>query len=413
MHELGLCEAILDAWSDGPADGRVTRRAGAGRRAAPGASPRRSTSRSPWLPQGTVADGAAVDLVVVPVRGDVRGLRRTSPRPRTPLARLLAVRRRSTSTLTGGDELILESIQYDGGRRMCLASPVRSSSSCDDHPDLAKVDVSGVRRAINIGLLEDEDARARRLGADPRRLRPVQDRRGRGKAALDFLEGIGQAYDDELAALADSDDRSRRRRAMRFVDEFRDADKARALAAQIAALCEPGRHYKFMEVCGGHTHTIYKHGLEDYLPESVDAGARPGLPGLRDPDGPGRRRHRHRRAARRDHDLVRRHDAGARRQRLVLRRQGRRRRHPDGLLAAGRAEDRPAEPRQAGGVHGHRVRDHRAVHGDDRAAGRGRGASRTSRSSATTSRSSRPSRRSSTRPTCASTGSSAPATCRR
>src|SRR3954452_3023266 len=56
---------------------------------------------------------------------------------------------------------------------------------------------------------------------------------------------------------------------MRFVDEFRDADKARALAAKIAALCEPGRQYKFMEGCGGHTHTIYKHGLEDYLPEAI------------------------------------------------------------------------------------------------------------------------------------------------
>ena len=56
---------------------------------------------------------------------------------------------------------------------------------------------------------------------------------------------------------------------MRFVDEFRDADKAHALAAKIAALCEPGRQYKLMEVCGGHTHTIYKHGLEDYLPESI------------------------------------------------------------------------------------------------------------------------------------------------
>jgi len=65
---------------------------------------------------------------------------------------------------------------------------------------------------------------------------------------------------------------------MRFVDEFRDAAKARALAAQIAALCEPGRHYKFMEVCGGHTHTIYKHGLEDYLPETVTLVHGPGCP---------------------------------------------------------------------------------------------------------------------------------------
>ena len=59
---------------------------------------------------------------------------------------------------------------------------------------------------------------------------------------------------------------------MKFVDEFRNADQAHALAAKIAGLCEPGRHYKFMEVCGGHTHTIYKHGLEDYLPESVEPG---------------------------------------------------------------------------------------------------------------------------------------------
>ncbi len=65
---------------------------------------------------------------------------------------------------------------------------------------------------------------------------------------------------------------------MRFVDEYRDAEKARALAAAIANLCEPGREYKFMEVCGGHTHTIYKHGLEDYLPESVTLVHGPGCP---------------------------------------------------------------------------------------------------------------------------------------
>ena len=65
---------------------------------------------------------------------------------------------------------------------------------------------------------------------------------------------------------------------MRFVDEFRDADKALALSAQITALCEPGRQYKFMEVCGGHTHTIYKHGLEDYLPDSVQLVHGPGCP---------------------------------------------------------------------------------------------------------------------------------------
>ncbi|WP_326643171.1 hydrogenase formation protein HypD [Streptosporangium sp. NBC_01755] len=65
---------------------------------------------------------------------------------------------------------------------------------------------------------------------------------------------------------------------MRFVDEYRDAEKARMLAARITALCEPGRDYKFMEVCGGHTHTIYRHGLEDYLPGAVTLVHGPGCP---------------------------------------------------------------------------------------------------------------------------------------
>ena len=65
---------------------------------------------------------------------------------------------------------------------------------------------------------------------------------------------------------------------MRYVDEYRDAAKAQALAARIASSCEPGREYKFMEVCGGHTHTIYKHGLEDYLPETVTLVHGPGCP---------------------------------------------------------------------------------------------------------------------------------------
>jgi len=65
---------------------------------------------------------------------------------------------------------------------------------------------------------------------------------------------------------------------MRFVDEYRDADRARVLAARIAGLCEPGRRYRFMEVCGGHTHTIYKHGLEDLLPEAIRLVHGPGCP---------------------------------------------------------------------------------------------------------------------------------------
>src|SRR3954471_21836466 len=65
---------------------------------------------------------------------------------------------------------------------------------------------------------------------------------------------------------------------MRFVDEFRDAELGRVLATDILAAVEPGRHYKFMEVCGGHTHSIYKYGIDDLLPANVELVHGPGCP---------------------------------------------------------------------------------------------------------------------------------------
>ena len=44
------------------------------------------------------------------------------------------------------------------------------------------------------------------------------------------------------------------------------------------SLVEPGRHLKLMEVCGGHTHSIYKYGIDDLLPENVELVHGPGCP---------------------------------------------------------------------------------------------------------------------------------------
>jgi hydrogenase expression/formation protein HypD len=65
---------------------------------------------------------------------------------------------------------------------------------------------------------------------------------------------------------------------VRFVDEFRDAGLGRAVAGEILAAVEPGRHYKLMEVCGGHTHAIYKYGIDDLLPQNVELVHGPGCP---------------------------------------------------------------------------------------------------------------------------------------
>jgi hydrogenase expression/formation protein HypD len=65
---------------------------------------------------------------------------------------------------------------------------------------------------------------------------------------------------------------------VKFVDEFRDPALGRAVAGEILSLVEPGRHYKVMEVCGGHTHSIYKYGVDDPLPSNVELVHGPGCP---------------------------------------------------------------------------------------------------------------------------------------
>ena len=64
---------------------------------------------------------------------------------------------------------------------------------------------------------------------------------------------------------------------MKFVDEYCDSTLIHRLAGEIERLSE-GHTFKFMEVCGGHTHTIYKHGIEDILPRNIDLVHGPGCP---------------------------------------------------------------------------------------------------------------------------------------
>ncbi|MQA85703.1 MAG: HypC/HybG/HupF family hydrogenase formation chaperone [Streptosporangiales bacterium] len=87
---------------------------------------------------------------------------------------------------------------------MCLGIPGEIIEVLPDRPDLARVNVSGVRRAINIGLLEGEqlspgDWILIHVGFA---LSKIDEEEAR--SALEFLEGIGQAYADELQALQES-----------------------------------------------------------------------------------------------------------------------------------------------------------------------------------------------------------------
>jgi hydrogenase expression/formation protein HypD len=70
---------------------------------------------------------------------------------------------------------------------------------------------------------------------------------------------------------------------MKYVDEFRDRGKALALLARIEKLAralEAGRArpLRIMEVCGGHTHAIFRYGIEGMLPKSIELVHGPGCP---------------------------------------------------------------------------------------------------------------------------------------
>ncbi len=86
---------------------------------------------------------------------------------------------------------------------MCLGIPGRLVDVGGDHEHLATVEVAGVRRRINIGLLEDDDLRAGdwvliHVGFAMARIDEAEAAR-----ALEGLQLLGRP-DDELAAFLES-----------------------------------------------------------------------------------------------------------------------------------------------------------------------------------------------------------------
>jgi hydrogenase expression/formation protein HypC len=88
---------------------------------------------------------------------------------------------------------------------MCLGIPGEVVEILADREDLATVSVEGVKRVVNVGLLEGEslapgDWILIHVGFA---LSKIDEREA--KASLEWLTGVGDAYTDELKALADSD----------------------------------------------------------------------------------------------------------------------------------------------------------------------------------------------------------------
>lgn len=65
---------------------------------------------------------------------------------------------------------------------------------------------------------------------------------------------------------------------MKYVEEFRQRDLAQQLASAIGKEVYPDRRYNLMEFCGGHTHAIFRYGVQDLMPSNVKFVHGPGCP---------------------------------------------------------------------------------------------------------------------------------------
>src|ERR1700728_5394271 len=65
---------------------------------------------------------------------------------------------------------------------------------------------------------------------------------------------------------------------MRYIRSFREGGAAAALAKLLIAEVDPTREYHLMEFCGGHTHAIFRYGVEALLPGNIHLVHGPGCP---------------------------------------------------------------------------------------------------------------------------------------
>jgi len=65
---------------------------------------------------------------------------------------------------------------------------------------------------------------------------------------------------------------------MKYITEFRNQQAAGVLTQAIAQAANPQRQYRLMEFCGGHTHAIFRYGIQDLMPDNVSFIHGPGCP---------------------------------------------------------------------------------------------------------------------------------------
>ncbi len=160
---------------------------------------------------------------------------------------------------------------------MCIGIP---GQICAIDGVLAKVEVCGIQRDVDLTLVGAVDEQGL-----PRLGQWVLVHVGFAMSVIneaearDTLEALQNMFDVEpdVGALL------RRGAIMRYVDEYRAPEQVMQLVAHLQQRARllphtAARPLRIMEVCGGHTHAIFKFGLDQLLPENIEFIHGPGCP---------------------------------------------------------------------------------------------------------------------------------------
>ena len=157
---------------------------------------------------------------------------------------------------------------------MCLAVPGRVLSIAEvDGTLMAEVDFGGVRKNVCLQYIPDATVGEYvvvHVGFAIQRLDEAS-----AQETLANFERMGileQEFGDGFARAAEAGGSG----AMKYLDEFSNPDLARKLLDQIHAATT--RPWAMMEVCGGQTHSIIRHGIDQLLPDGVEMIHGPGCP---------------------------------------------------------------------------------------------------------------------------------------
>ena len=162
---------------------------------------------------------------------------------------------------------------------MCLAIPGKIESISGDDPlsRMGKINFGGILKEACLAYVPEAkvgDYVIVHVGFALSRV--DEDEAHKVFEYLKEMEELGELEEVAGDLPADAQRQAARHRNMKYLDEYRDGERAQQFAREIHRVTT--RPWNIMEVCGGQTHAIVKFGIDELLPKTITLIHGPGCP---------------------------------------------------------------------------------------------------------------------------------------